>query len=78
MWPIYHPRSVPSIWLLHHTFQTLALDKVSAGVTVPRVRFRIVKEDDTLAKLSERGEFVVDSYQRAPILGDIESVSASL
>jgi len=48
---------------------TPALEKVgkagSAGVAVPGVRFRIVKEDGTLAKLGERGELVVNSPSNA-------------
>jgi len=37
----------------------------SAGVAVPGVSFRIVKEDGTLAKLGERGELVVKSPSNA-------------
>lgn len=37
----------------------------SAGVAVPGVRFRIIKEDGTLAKLGERGELVVQSPSNA-------------
>lgn len=48
---------------------TPALEKVgkagSAGVAVPGVRFRVVKEDGTLAKLGERGELVVKSPSNA-------------
>ena len=48
---------------------TSALEKIgkpgSAGVAVPGVRFRIVKEDGTLAKLGERGELVVKSPSNA-------------
>ncbi|KAI9461161.1 phenylacetyl-CoA ligase [Russula earlei] len=48
---------------------TPALEKVgkagSAGVAVPGVRFRIVKEDGSLAKLGERGELVVKSPSNA-------------
>ena len=48
---------------------TPALEKVgkagSAGVAVPGVRFRVVKEDGTLAKLGERGELVVRSPSNA-------------
>jgi len=44
---------------------TPALEKVgkagSAGVAVPGVRFKVVKEDGSLAKLGERGELVVKS-----------------
>ncbi|KAI0003772.1 hypothetical protein BJV74DRAFT_793389 [Russula compacta] len=48
---------------------TSALEKVgkagSAGVAVPGVRFRVVKEDGSLAKLGERGELVVKSPSNA-------------
>jgi len=48
---------------------THALEKIgkagSAGVAVPGVRFRVVKEDGTLAKLGERGELVVKSPSNA-------------
>ncbi|KAI9452564.1 phenylacetyl-CoA ligase [Lactarius psammicola] len=48
---------------------TSALEKIgkpgSAGIAVPGVRFRIVKEDGTLAKLGERGELVVKSPSNA-------------
>jgi 4-coumarate--CoA ligase len=48
---------------------TSALEKIgkpgSAGVAVPGCRFRIVKEDGTLAKLGERGELVVKSPSNA-------------
>ncbi|KAH8992508.1 phenylacetyl-CoA ligase [Lactarius akahatsu] len=37
----------------------------SAGIAVPGVRFKIVKEDGTLAKLGERGELVVNSPSNA-------------
>lgn len=37
----------------------------SAGVAVPGVRFRIIKEDGSLAKLGERGELVVKSPSNA-------------
>jgi 4-coumarate--CoA ligase len=37
----------------------------SAGVAVPGVRFRIVKEDGSLARLGERGELVVKSPSNA-------------
>ncbi|KAI0257045.1 amp dependent CoA ligase [Lactifluus subvellereus] len=48
---------------------TSALEKVgkagSAGVAVPGVRFRVVKENGSLAKLGERGELVVKSPSNA-------------
>ncbi|KAH8990158.1 phenylacetyl-CoA ligase [Lactarius hatsudake] len=48
---------------------TSVLEKVgkpgSAGIAVPGVRFKIVKEDGTLAKLGERGELVVNSPSNA-------------
>lgn len=48
---------------------TSALERVgkpgSAGIAVPGVRFRIVKEDGSLAKLGERGELVVKSPSNA-------------
>jgi len=78
MQPMYHPRSV------HRSgcYITVPMTPPSAlqgGVAVPGVRFRIVKEVDTLAKLGKRGEFVVKSVQCAPILlGETGSVSASL
>ncbi|KAH9065660.1 phenylacetyl-CoA ligase [Lactarius vividus] len=37
----------------------------SAGIAVPGVRFKIIKEDGTLAKLGERGELVVNSPSNA-------------
>ncbi|KAH9964240.1 amp dependent CoA ligase [Russula dissimulans] len=44
---------------------TSALEKVgkagSAGVALPGVRFKVVKEDGSLAKLGERGELIVKS-----------------
>ncbi|KAI0275165.1 hypothetical protein BC834DRAFT_851417 [Gloeopeniophorella convolvens] len=48
---------------------TSALEKVgkagSAGIAVPGVKFRVVKEDGSLAKLGERGELVVQSPSNA-------------
>ena len=48
---------------------TPALEKVgkpgSAGVAVPGVRLRIVKEDGSLAKPGERGELIVKGPSNA-------------
>lgn len=59
---------------------TSVLEKVgkagSAGVAVPGVRFKIVKEDGSLAKLGERGELVVKSPSNA--LGYWENPKASV
>ncbi|KAI0294956.1 phenylacetyl-CoA ligase [Russula brevipes] len=54
---------------------TPALEKAgragSAGVAVPGVRFRIVKEDGSLARLGERGELVVNSPLMRSVTGRI-------